>query len=361
MEPKMENRPPALIDRVVRSLIPPASREAVVGDLWERYASPLRYVAEALRILPYLIASQIRRNSNVPLLGIAGFSLFVGFGGFAAGAAASDIPRWLRAAIPVIAALVGLVLRDAYTGRGTRAAQRSAFDVAAIIVCVLISQAVLVALIAAAGLNPDWIIPATPRRVILTAFALATVFCLRMAADTRLPRAAGEMSAGDLVREFQQFERGVRWRKRREFVSAIGGLVVGAGYFWRAATLAPQIAWGLSTALALFLIWHLAGKTSVKPMPAEMSFATSLAFYRRELNRQRKLLRSVAWLWLLPMLPAMAAELIGRGFAASEPLLTPAQFGGYLVICFLVGWLYEQSARKLHARSDSLATLAEPG
>ena len=361
MEPKVENRPPALIDRVVRFLIPPASREAVVGDLWERYASPLQYIAETLRILPYLIASQIRRNSNIPLLGIAGFSLFVGFGGFAAGTAASDVPRWLRAAIPVIAALAGLVLRDAYRGAEWLPARRAAFDVATIIVCVLISQAVLAALTAAAGSSPDWIVPPTPRRAVLTAFALATVFCLRMVADYRLPCAAGEISASDLACEFQQFERGVRWRKRREVVSAIGGLVVGAGYFWRAATLAPQIAWGLSTATALFLICYLAGKTSVKPMPAEMSFATSLAFYRRELNRQRKLLRSVAWLWVLPMLPAMAGELIGRGVAASKPLLTPTQFGGYLLICFLVGWLYEQSARKLQERSDTLATVAELG
>jgi hypothetical protein len=361
MEPKVEARPPALIDRAVRLLIPPASREAVVGDLWERYASPLQYVGEALRILPYLIASQIRRNSNIPLLGIAAFTLFVGFSGFAAGAGASDVPRWLRALIPVIAALAGLVLRDAYRGSETRPARRAAFDVATVIVCVLMSQAVLAGLIAAAGLSPDWIIPPTPRRAILTAFALATVFCLRMAADYRLPCAAREMSASDLAHEFQQFERGVRWRKRREVVSAIGGLVVGVGYFWRADSLAPQIAWGLSTATALFLIWYLASKTSVKPMPSEMSFASSLAFYRRELNRQRELLRSVAWLWLLPMLPAVLGELIGRGFAASKPLLTPTQFGGYLLICFLVGWLYEQSARKLQARSDSLSTVAEPG
>jgi hypothetical protein len=50
MEPKTPKaRPPALIDEAVRVLIPPGSREAVVGDLWERYSSPLQYAAEALR------------------------------------------------------------------------------------------------------------------------------------------------------------------------------------------------------------------------------------------------------------------------------------------------------------------------
>jgi hypothetical protein len=39
MEPeaaKMKGRPPASIDALVRWLTPPAMREAVVGDLWER-------------------------------------------------------------------------------------------------------------------------------------------------------------------------------------------------------------------------------------------------------------------------------------------------------------------------------------
>lgn len=39
--PTLETRPPVLIDAVVRALIPPACREHVVGDLWERYRSPI--------------------------------------------------------------------------------------------------------------------------------------------------------------------------------------------------------------------------------------------------------------------------------------------------------------------------------
>jgi len=35
------------------------------------------------------------------------------------------------------------------------------------------------------------------------------------------------------------------------------------------------------------------------------------------------------------------------------------QVVGYLVICFFVGWLYAQSARKLQQRSDSLAAAVE--
>ena len=75
--PKGKARPPAVMERVARLLIPPAAREEVVGDLWERYRSPLRYASEALSVMPFLVASQIRRNTNVPALAIAAFVFFV--------------------------------------------------------------------------------------------------------------------------------------------------------------------------------------------------------------------------------------------------------------------------------------------
>ena len=63
-EPTMEARPPAFVDAIVRALIPPACREAVMGDLWERYTSPAGYLGDALRALPFLIVSRIRRTTT---------------------------------------------------------------------------------------------------------------------------------------------------------------------------------------------------------------------------------------------------------------------------------------------------------
>ena len=359
--PQMEARPPELMDRVVGWLIPPASREAVIGDLWERYSSPLRYVSEAMRILPFVIFSQIRRTSNIPMLGIVAFTFFVCFGGFAVNGPPIDVPRWLRAAIPTIAVLAGLILRDVYRGSERQPARGAAFDVVTAAVCIVISQAVLAGLSAVADLSPDWVLTVTPRRVLLTAFGLATVFCFRMWADHRVPRAADNMSTDDLVREYHRFESSVRWRRRREVTSVIGALVVSSGFVARATDLTSQTGWALSTALALLIAWYLARKTSVEPMPQQTSFASSLALYRRELERQTKVLKSVAWLWSLTVIPPIVAEAIGRGLAISQPTLQPVHVGGYLVICFLVGWLYVRHARTLQQRSEALAGLAQRG
>jgi hypothetical protein len=294
-----------LIDKAVRVLIPPGSREAVVGDLWERYASPLQYAAEALRILPFLIASQIPRNANIPQLGIAAFTLFVSFGGFQVAGDPIDAPRWLRAAVPAIAALLGSLLRDAYRASAQQRARRASFDVVTVVACVVLCEAVLAVLSAGRGLSPDWLLAFPPRRVAIATLGLAMLFALRMAADYRLPCASREISADDLAREFNEFERGVRWRGRWEILGAVMGLAVASVVFLRATALPLQIAWAVSIALTLFLIWFVAGKTSVKPMPEQASFASSLAYYRGQLERQRRLLRTVAWWWLLPMLPAL--------------------------------------------------------
>ena len=77
MEPepsKLEVRPPALVDAVIRLLIPPACREHVLGDLWERYTSPRQYVIDALRTLPFVICSQMRRTFDPLRSGDAGSS-----------------------------------------------------------------------------------------------------------------------------------------------------------------------------------------------------------------------------------------------------------------------------------------------
>jgi len=66
-----------------------------------------------------------------------------------------------------------------------------------------------------------------------------------------------------------------------------------------------------------------------------------------------------AWLWSLTIIPPIAAEAIGRGLGNSQPFVHPVHVGGYLLICFLIGWLYVQHARTLQQRRESLATITE--
>jgi hypothetical protein len=64
----MKRQPAAFLERFVGRLLPRASREHVLGDLSERYTSPLRYITDAGRTVPFVLGSQLRRSgwSAVP-------------------------------------------------------------------------------------------------------------------------------------------------------------------------------------------------------------------------------------------------------------------------------------------------------
>lgn len=360
---KVEASPPEIVERTVHLLIPPAVREEVAGDLCERYRSQRQYIMEVTSMLPHIIASQIRRNTNVPLLGVQALLLFFCFGGFvtSADAAALDVPRWLRAALPTLIALSALLLRDAYRENAEHPAWRAAFDVLIVFLSVVVSQILLAALNIAEILNENWIL--SPRRAIVAGAGLPMLYCLRLAANYRLPSIGDEMSREDLGRDFQRFERNIRWRNR---AIAIGGITAvstaGPGLFLQAAGLPAQIGWAVAFAGGLLVAGYIFFKSSVKPMPAEMGFTSSLAFYRGELERQSKILRSVWWWYLLSIVPAIVGAAIGAGSDNTQLMLgslQPVQIAGYIFICVLVGWLYAQYAHCFQTRFKNLAAIRE--
>jgi hypothetical protein len=61
----MTPSPPGALERIVGWLLPPACREEVLGDLFERYESPVQYVVSAVRVMPFVVISRIRRTVDV--------------------------------------------------------------------------------------------------------------------------------------------------------------------------------------------------------------------------------------------------------------------------------------------------------
>jgi hypothetical protein len=106
--------------------------------------------------------------------------------------------------------------------------------------------------------------------------------------------------------------------------------------------------------MAVFL--HRSG--SAEPVPARATADTCIAGYRRELERQRRLLRDV-WLWYIaPFLPGLAIFLIGAvqvkgGASRVGPgfLLLLAILAG---VCFLIAGLNYLESRRLKREIDSL-------
>jgi hypothetical protein len=113
----MRTAPSKAAEILVAFLIPPACREEVVGDLHERYRSPLRYAGDALCTIPLVIFSRVRRTSDVRLVFtqvLAGLVSYLGAGWITDTALLQESWGLVRLAFPALMTVLGLVLYDAY-------------------------------------------------------------------------------------------------------------------------------------------------------------------------------------------------------------------------------------------------------
>jgi hypothetical protein len=79
----MYSGPSKIAEAIVSVLIPPACREEVIGDLHERFKSSSQYAVDALRTVPLVIISRIRRTADPQMLLIQAFALYMSFLGAA--------------------------------------------------------------------------------------------------------------------------------------------------------------------------------------------------------------------------------------------------------------------------------------
>ena len=353
--PKMEARPPALIEGAIRILIPPTCREHVLGDLSERYTSPRQYLGDALRTLPFVICSQIRRTSDPLPLAMQLIPAFVFFGGLIGRPGADGHPVWLRAIFPAIAVAVAIVLRDAYTRPASRSSRQAALDAGLAIASVAASQGLLAMAWPALTLNPR-------EALVGGVGAFLAVFCLRAAVPpatrfrSQLPATEGS-SLHDVVRDAQQFETRIRQRNRREVLAGVL-VILGFGVgLWRGPTVVTRVGCALSMTGALFIIYRIRTRAVAGPIPVDGPHALAVAAYRRELEVQRDLLRTVTSWYLLPLLPGMVVLTLGQALAIAQPAPALRVLLFFLLIGVLTRQLNQRGARMLQNKIDGLVAL----
>jgi uncharacterized membrane protein YhaH (DUF805 family) len=130
---------------------------------------------------------------------------------------------------------------------------------------------------------------------------------------------AGSAIALDEIRKMsQRLEHKVGRRNRREYVAAA---IVVAAFGWQMFTLPTlllRIGAGMSivAAIAVAYMIHLWG--TARTLPSDLGLTSALEFHRVELERQRDLLRSVWWWYLLPFTPGVLVLEVGQALARPE-------------------------------------------
>lgn len=181
-----------------------------------------------------------------------------------------------------------------------------------------------------------------------------TVEARRLWQDHENPEEAIEMTTAELAERAEALQTRVRRRNRLEYAAALLVAVVFAAYCWTAPGWITRVGAGLvvlGTALVAHALHRRGGARALPGDPA----VDWLAFQRRELVRQRDLLRDV-WRWYLgPLVPGLAMFLAGIAVevpgAGVPALLTAAGTAGVFALIWL---LNARAAARLQRQIEML-------
>jgi len=168
------------------------------------------------------------------------------------------------------------------------------------------------------------------------------------------------MSVDEIRRRAEKFQKKIYWRNAREYVAALIAVVFGGFEVWLLPDALMRVGIGLMIAGMLYLIWHLHRRGSARSLPADLGLASSLEFYKRELERQRDLLRSV-WLWYLgPLIPGPVVLMVANARTNPDHLrrIGLSLASALFALLYVLVWMRNQrGARRLQSRINELNAL----
>jgi hypothetical protein len=165
------------------------------------------------------------------------------------------------------------------------------------------------------------------------------------------------MPLAEIHRKARQFEKRIRHRNLREYLGGVIGIAAFTFYLFKFPNPLMRAGSILTIAGVVYVLARLYKQASPGTLPADLTLAASVEFHRRELARQRDLLRSV-WRWYIaPIVPGLVVFSAG---ASPHPGLGP-RFYGMLVLYFVVFgfiiWLNYRGSLRLDRQIAELNNL----
>jgi hypothetical protein len=173
------------------------------------------------------------------------------------------------------------------------------------------------------------------------------------------------LSLEDIRSKSRKLQKTVKRRNLREYAA---GLIVVAGFAYYITAFASALiraGCGLTIAGTLFVMYALHRRGAARAAPSEAGRSTCVDFHRKELQRQRDLLRGI-WSWyLLPFVPGVLVSLFGFFVLAMEQPTAPARAPliiltfavtilGVAALFLVVAMLNRRAARRLQRDIDAL-------
>jgi hypothetical protein len=147
---------PEYAEDVVACFLPPACREEVLGDLCESCQTPRQYTVTALAVIPRVIFSQIRRNTDSWVFLLTACAIAYSLIADTAGLSPDLAHPLLRVAIPVIPALLSLLICNGFAPIEERRQHAITFDVVIAMGTAAVTQLILFAALQTGLMLPGW-------------------------------------------------------------------------------------------------------------------------------------------------------------------------------------------------------------
>jgi hypothetical protein len=163
------------------------------------------------------------------------------------------------------------------------------------------------------------------------------------------------MSLDAIRTHARKLETATSRRNLVEYAAGAIALVILALNLWRESNAAVAAGGAILGIGIVYVMYHLHRWGTVSPMPADLGVRDCLQFHRAELERQRDLLRSVWYWYLLPFVPGAVVILIARAIERPDRRVLALVVGVAFVVGFvLVGKLNETGARRIQRAIDRL-------
>jgi len=166
------------------------------------------------------------------------------------------------------------------------------------------------------------------------------------------------MSLEEIRQKAGAFQKRIRNRNLREY----GAAAIVFGWFGYNLWRVPELRLGSALILAAtaYMVWQLHARGASKTVPEAMALTPCVEFHRRELERQRDLLRDI-WRWyLLPFVPGLVVFVWGSvRHVTGGQWVNAAPFAVLCAMFFVfVGRLNRRAADKLQRQIDELEGMA---
>jgi hypothetical protein len=263
-------------------------------------------------------------------------------------------PRALSFLIPTAVALVALRFVDAYASARKRSTLKLILGTAIAVAFAFLSETALSLAGSRLALSGWGLLRGGGLAVALLSMLRAAFHSGASALRTAAVGGEEQATPLDAIRRSStEFETRIRRRNLREYIAAGVVLVIFGANLATTHVAGARVGYALVLAGMLYVVYHLHTRGSAKSAPADANFAAYVDFHRRELERQRDLLRHI-WSWYLgPLIPGMMVLMLSAGITHRRPqdLIAAALVVGVFLV---VARLNHKGARKLQRKIDEL-------